>query len=288
MAAVAKKKIVVCGGTGFLGSRICKHAAARGWDVTSLSRSGVPTWSSITSSPDPPSWSTSVSWKKADIFIPATYRPLLRGADAVIHSMGILLEADYKGVLQGKESVTSGLQKAFSTSNGGGQNLLERGESESIRGGRRLTYESMNRDSAITLAQEASAENVPSFVYISAAAGFPLLPSRYISTKRDAESTISSTFPNMRSMFFRPGFLYDSSRSFTMPLAALTTVASTLNSMTGNKLSWLMGAGGTKPSQVDLVGKAIVEAIEEDGVQGIIEVQGIESLANRAWRRGML
>jgi hypothetical protein len=73
-----------------------------------------------------------------------------------------------------------------------------------------------------------------------------------------------------------------------MPLAALTTVASTLNSMTGNKLSWLMGAGGTKPSQVDLVGKAIVEAIEEDGVQGIIEVQGIESLANRAWRRGML
>jgi nucleoside-diphosphate-sugar epimerase len=30
------KKIVVCGGNGFLGSRICKSAVARGWDVTSI------------------------------------------------------------------------------------------------------------------------------------------------------------------------------------------------------------------------------------------------------------
>jgi nucleoside-diphosphate-sugar epimerase len=34
MAAV--KKIVVCGGNGFLGSRICKSAVERGWDVTSI------------------------------------------------------------------------------------------------------------------------------------------------------------------------------------------------------------------------------------------------------------
>jgi hypothetical protein len=34
MAAV--KKIVVCGGSGFLGSRICKAAVARGWVVTSI------------------------------------------------------------------------------------------------------------------------------------------------------------------------------------------------------------------------------------------------------------
>jgi UDP-glucose 4-epimerase len=34
MAAV--KRIVVCGGNGFLGSRICKSAVERGWDVTSI------------------------------------------------------------------------------------------------------------------------------------------------------------------------------------------------------------------------------------------------------------
>jgi len=34
--AAAAKKLVVCGGSGFLGSRICKFAVARGWDVTSI------------------------------------------------------------------------------------------------------------------------------------------------------------------------------------------------------------------------------------------------------------
>ena len=36
MAQAAKKKLVVAGGNGFLGSRICKSAVARGWDVTSI------------------------------------------------------------------------------------------------------------------------------------------------------------------------------------------------------------------------------------------------------------
>lgn len=35
-ASAAKKKLVVCGGNGFLGSRICKAAVARDWDVTSI------------------------------------------------------------------------------------------------------------------------------------------------------------------------------------------------------------------------------------------------------------
>ena len=33
---MSKKRIVVAGGSGFLGSRICKSAVARGWDVTSI------------------------------------------------------------------------------------------------------------------------------------------------------------------------------------------------------------------------------------------------------------
>jgi uncharacterized protein YbjT (DUF2867 family) len=34
--AAAKRKLVVCGGNGFLGSRICKAAVARDWDVVSI------------------------------------------------------------------------------------------------------------------------------------------------------------------------------------------------------------------------------------------------------------
>ena len=116
------------------------------------SRSGEPTWSSVTSSPSPPPWSSSVSWEKADILKPSTYKPLLKDADAVIHTMGILLEADYKGVLQGKESIWGGLQRAFSATKGGSQNPLERQEGEDLRPQEKdgqLTYELMNRDSGV-------------------------------------------------------------------------------------------------------------------------------------------
>jgi hypothetical protein len=206
-----------------------------------------------------------------------------------VHSMGILLEADYKGVLQGKESPISGLRKAFGPSERS-QNPLQRKEGESIEkgAGGELSYEVMNRDSAIALAQESSKSSVGTFLYISAAAGFPLLPPRYISSKRDAESIIATSFPKMRSIFFRPAFLYDSSRSFTLPIAGLSHIAAAVNGATGGRLSFLMGAGGTKPLKADVVGDAVVEAISESATKGVIETAEIEELAQKAWRGGML
>jgi hypothetical protein len=116
--------------------------------ILCFSRSGEPKWSSVASSPDPPSWSKQVSWQKANILKPAEYSHLLEGADAVVHSMGILLEADYKGVLLGKESIWSGLQRAFSPTKAGTQNPLEKREeyAPQEKDGQ-LTYEIMNRDS---------------------------------------------------------------------------------------------------------------------------------------------
>lgn len=291
--AAAKKKLVVCGGNGFLGSRICKAAVARNWDVTSISRSGEPHWPSVSAHQTPPPWSKDVTWRSANILAPATYAADLEGADAVVHSMGILLEADYKGVLTGKESPIAGLRRAFSaTKRGTSTNPLDRrpddapaqpGEEDG-----QLTYELMNRDSALLLARTASEARVPSFAYISAAAGAPVLPGRYISTKREAESLIASTFPGMRSLFIRPGFLYDSSRGFTVPMAAVTYGGFLANSLTGGNLTWLMGAGGAKPLKADVVAQAVVEGLDDEGVKGPVEVKEIEELANRAWRRGML
>ena len=136
--------------TNSTGSRICRAAVSRNWTVVSLSRSGAPNWSAITSSSTPPAWSTSVAWEKADILKPSTYQNHLENADAVVHSMGILLEADYKGVLQGRESLFSGLARAFSATKGGSQNPLERSPGEELRpqeSDGQLTYELMNRDS---------------------------------------------------------------------------------------------------------------------------------------------
>lgn len=205
--------------------------------------------------------------------------------------MGILLEADYKGVISGRESPISGLQRAFSSTKGGSQNPLTRKADEDLKPQEKdgqMTYELMNRDSAITLAQEANTEKVTAFVYISAAGGAPVLPGRYIQTKREAESTISSEFPTMRAVFVRPPFMYDSSRTITVPLAAMTGLGAIFNSATGGIFGGFMGAAGVKPLKVDLVSEAVVEALSDETVKGPVESSEIEQLAERAWRKGML
>ncbi|KAL4978679.1 hypothetical protein BDW66DRAFT_10619 [Aspergillus desertorum] len=287
---MASRKLVVAGGNGFLGSRICKSAVARGWSVTSLSRSGEPRWDVVTSSPQRPGWAKLVEWAKADILKPDTYRPFLKDANAVVHSMGILLEADYKGVVQGREPIISGLQRAFSLSKRGSQNPLQRHEGEALKAQEKdgqFTYELMNRDSAIALAQESLNEHVPTFVYISASSGAPILPRRYITTKREAETTISTQLPELRSVFVRPPFMYDSSRKFTLPIALGGFVASQINALVGNRLNFF-GSMVEKPLQVDMVGEAVVEALEDPSVSGPVGLNKIETLATKAWRKSML
>jgi hypothetical protein len=205
--------------------------------------------------------------------------------------MGILLEADYKGVISGKESPLSGLSLAFSATKAGSQNPLKRKEGEDLKSQEKdgqLTYEIMNRDTAITLAQESNKENVGAFVYISAAGGAPVLPRRYIETKREAESTIASEFPKMRGVFIRPGFLYDSSRAFTIPMAGMTWGGAIFNNVTGGIFGGFMGAAGVKPLKADVVAEAVVEALDVETVKGPVETAEIEKLAQTGWRKGML
>ena len=206
--------------------------------------------------------------------------------------MGILLEADYQGVLTGRESPIAGLRRAFSaTKKGGNANPLERQTGEKVEPGEQdgqVTYELMNRDSALVLAREADAAGVKSFAYISAAGGAPVLPGRYIKTKREAEDGIATTFPRMRALFYRPGFLYDGSRGFTVPLAAMTYAGFLVNTLTAGILAGPMGAAGSKPLKADLVAEAVVEGLSDAAVKGPIEISEIEALAGRAWRKGML
>ena len=115
-----------------------------------------------------------------------------------------------------------------------------------------------------------------------------MLPHRYISTKREAESAIASNFPRMRSVFVRPGFLYDASRAFTVPLAYATMPAVALNWALGGRLSPLAGAAVEKPLKADVVANAVIEAIADETVKGPLATEDIEALATKTWRRGML
>ena len=68
--------------------------------------------------------------------------------------MGILLEADYKGIVQGKESLMDGWRKLYSSARGGASaNPLDQAMGSDAQpaesGIGQLTYELMNRDSGM-------------------------------------------------------------------------------------------------------------------------------------------
>ena len=137
------------------------------------------------------------------------------------------------------------------------------------------------------MAQETLNEHVPTFLYISAASGAPVLPSRYITTKREAEAIIAAKLPELRSVFVRAPFMYDESRKFTLPIALGGFVGSQVNALLGNRLDFL-GSMVTKPFQVDTVGEAVMEALDDESVRGALGVEKIEALATKAWRKSML
>ena len=85
----------------------------------------------------------------------------------------------------------------------------------------------------------------------------------------------------------RPGFMFDSSRNFTLPIALGGFVASEVNNFLGKRLSFL-GSMAEKPLKADTVAEAVVEALEDESTRGAVGTTQIEALATKAWRKGML
>ncbi|KAI0491363.1 hypothetical protein KFK09_025623 [Dendrobium nobile] len=79
VADVKTERIVVLGGTGFVGTAICKAAVSKGIEVVSVSRSGRP------SSSDP--WIDQVTWTAGDVFY-VRWDEVLAGATAVVSTLG--------------------------------------------------------------------------------------------------------------------------------------------------------------------------------------------------------
>ncbi|XP_030524704.1 uncharacterized protein At1g32220, chloroplastic isoform X2 [Rhodamnia argentea] len=79
VADVKTERVVVLGGSGFVGSAICKAAVSKGIEVVSLSRSGRPTYQG--------SWVDQVTWASGDVFY-ANWDEVLVGATAVVSTLG--------------------------------------------------------------------------------------------------------------------------------------------------------------------------------------------------------
>lgn len=85
-----------------------------------------------------------VEWRKADALLPETYADLLPGADAVVHTIGALLEdGSYKAALAKGDFPR--LVRAFANGSGEQGNPLARGGAAP-----KGSYEMLNRDSGLS------------------------------------------------------------------------------------------------------------------------------------------
>ncbi|EJU05569.1 NADP-binding protein [Dacryopinax primogenitus] len=281
--------LLVVGGNGFLGSNVCRGAVAKGWKVTSISKSGNPY---LTPSGHSPAWTNQVSWNAASANEPKTYAHLLPGVTSVVQTVGILLEGNYKGGIGG---ALSALVNAHSP------NPLSKGTPGS--------YEDVNRDAAISVLDallEVPSDVRRTFAYVSAADIFrPLIPERYITTKREAERLIQSRADqedaHLRPLYFRPGFMFHPhTRPLSTPVASVLDLASSISACAPNFLPSPAGflrtlslgqakelspashsmanSLETRPMHVESVARAICAAIELDTVDGVIDVDEMREL----------
>lgn len=80
---IMTSKVVVFGGNGFVGSNILKVLRARSVDAISVSRSGVKP-----KHLEGQSWAAEIAWTRGDALTPASYQDALKGASAVVISVG--------------------------------------------------------------------------------------------------------------------------------------------------------------------------------------------------------
>lgn len=170
------KKLLIIGGNGYVGSAIARQAVSLGAKVTSVSRSGRPK----TRQP----WDSKVEWIPGDALKPESFEGPIRESDAVVHTVGVLLDSSFTKFKQpGDEG----------------------------------TYEVLNRDTAKAVGSLLNEIGGKKMVYISASQGAGFT-TRYLDTKREAEEFLLQ-LPKVKVSILRPGFIYSSTdRPWTMPV----------------------------------------------------------------------
>lgn len=252
--SIAAKKVLVFGGAGFVGKAICRAAVQNGMEVISVTRSGNP-------GSDRP-WATKVKWIAGDALDPASFEEHLTSNTSIVHSVGILLEnSNYKKFVSG---------------------------STSTQDNSNATYESVNRDSAITVAATGAKKGISSMIYISSAGAPPGVDKRYISTKREAEAVISA-YTAFRPIIFRPGFVFSEESPKTLALA-LPMLGVDLASALLPPLQNLVGSFlkskdlvVSEPVALHVLAMAAIQAVRSPHCVGTFDVEAIKRLAEESF-----
>lgn len=253
-----KGKLLVLGGTGFLGQTVCKRALLEGYEVTSLSRRGLP--------PDAVESSAPVDYRTGDAREKETIGGILGegGYTGVLHCIGLLFDDE------------SGLGR-FNVFVSGSGSLPDPDS----------TYDTITRVTGFN-AIEAAAEYAMGrdkplpFCFTSAAeAGWPdmrggkqieqyLAPGwlrRYLAAKRAVEKRLLEMEPTLRPIIVRPSLIY----SLDRPQAYVPVGAFFVGNAVG--LPFV-----DRPVTVQALACAMIRSMDRDTVSGVQRYTEIDQL----------
>jgi nucleoside-diphosphate-sugar epimerase len=259
-----KGKLLVLGGTGFLGQTILKRAVLEGYSVTSVSRRGV--------LPNTPSTSTNIDYRKGDAREKETIVNILNegGYTGVIHCIGLLFDdasglGNYNRFVSGSKSVPDSKSSYDSITRLTAFNAID------------ATVDYVN--------QNADNPDIPKpfpFCFTSAAeAGWPemaggsfieenLAPDwlkRYLAAKRAVETKLLESSPPLRPIIVRPSLIYSLDRPLALPSVGAFFI--------GNKVGLPFV---DRPVTVQALSHAIVRSMDRETVSGIQRYTQIDAL----------
>jgi nucleoside-diphosphate-sugar epimerase len=249
-----KGKLLVLGGTGFIGSKICERALSSGYDVVSISRRGDPPG-------DPHRYPSDimkrVDWRKGDCTREDTIAAVLQegGFVGCIHAVGMLLASDINALASGSGSKpTPG-----------------------------ATYDDVTRITAFNAANAAAdlcvAKNendaVP-FVFVSAAEArwdfkAPVAwLEEYLVAKRAVEARLSEMTEAgaIRGSCLRPSLVYSPDKPAAMPAVGAFYVGNAIG------LPFV-----DRPVTVDTLASAAVRCVEDGRSSGALDYRDMERLS---------
>lgn len=265
LALAPPKKVVVFGGTGYVGSQVCERLSQKGFQVTAVSRRGVNPRPGKSDALDKVNWVVGDATKKSDV------QKLVSENDAVVHAVGLLF--DVESGLQGLNTIVSG--------------------SKSIPDPEKSTYDNITRQTMFNIVEaiespanrylKKGGSKTPLAFVSCAEAGWPdvqfgdfveekLAPEwlkKYLLAKRAVEARLAQSTA-VRPVIVRPSLIWSWDKLDVLPIIPVFNIANAVGVPFVDKTV-----------RVETLADAIVAGLEDESVSGVQRYMNMEALASR-------